>query len=489
MKNEHDSIVGSEKAGIIARAWQQLTMFQSLADVCDSLALLAVDITGAEFGSVALREGNKLVFHGSSRKNEATKKIFMDLGTGIPGKVALDGSVRRSPASGIFSEPEKEGTIICAPVVRKATILGTVQVFNKRGKENFSQDDENALLLLCELAGYFIEKLRSEHALAAESGRLKGIFEAITDGILVVDPAGNPLMYNKAVEEMFFPEGRQNYALTTYILSLISEAACSNTSEAVLLKPHGHVLSNRSVTIRDEKGNPREIVLSLRNVSDLRAQNRRFFQFYAIALNRMRRLMRESGTIRKNARLLRKNAGFQNELLNRMLKLLALASGPLRINRQRSDLIGIYAKVREKCLPKLKRLGISLHDEQITGVHPIEGRFDEIHLAKLFRIIFRVASKSLSAKSRIVFMPLKLSEDSISFEINLTNFREDRMLDSSVFEWERALDDDISFARQSISIEMAYAQHILRAHNGRISISPASEGSTAISISITISRT
>ncbi len=472
-------ILSQEQSQVLLATLERIATETEVARIIDIVTLTARDLVRAERAVMALVEGQKLAFVGGSGEEAArAARVRVDLGTGVPGKVAQDGIARSvhdgkytSPVSSAnpFGRPEMPmKAMLCVAMLFQGRPVGVIQVINKVGGGNFTPVDEYALQLLANQGAAGIERLRLHENAVKESQRIHGIFEALTDGIMVVDPQGNPLLYNKAVEEMFFPGGKQNFALTTYLSSVIQGESPVGSSEVVLFKPHNLILSNRYVILKDRHGHPSEVVISIRNTSDQRALDRRFSQFYAIMLHKADAVVARAVRAR-DSRLRQRLLQRQKTILRNLLFLTELKSGPLRIEKENCDLLALYDTVRRKLSRRLARRKVRLVDAPLVEHGPLAGRFDRRRMVQVFFLLLSRGLSVLSGGGEIC-LNLNSSQGQARFEIGFAGAGVGEVICPEALDWNRQVDLIIAGEKASLDLDLSFIGHIVSAHKGCLAI-------------------
>jgi len=482
-------ILNARQSEILISTWESIGAEVDLEKILSIVTHAAKLITQADHASMALVEGAKLCFVFSSNdETNQLNRLRINIGSGIPGKVARDGLARRiknwqydSPVSSQGSKPKnitQSRSMLCVPMLYQNQPIGTIQVFNKIGVEQFTADDESALQKLANRAAVEVERLRLNERAVKESRRIHGIFEALTDGIMVVDMLGNPIIYNKAVEELFFPDGKQNFALTTYLSNAISTDSSSGNAEVVLFKPHNLILSNRYVTLSDAAGKPSEIVVSIRNISDQRAIDRRYSQFYAFILHKagkiVARALKSKNQQTRNAILSK-----QKDLIRNLLFLTSLKSGPLRIEKENCNIVDLYLRSKQKAVPGMQKKGIILEDNSIADFPPQACRIDATRIGQVFKTLFRKACRLLSEadKMRVIF---NLNAGNFNFEVIYIGKQVMECINEESLDWNKSVDKINSGESSSLDLDLAMVGHVINAHKGHIDIKSEGDDTSKI---------
>lgn len=478
---------------ILIYTWRQICVEEHLEGVFALLVDSARRLTDAEHASIALLEGSKLRFVGSTRENHASRgAVVVPLGAGIPGKVAQDGIGRRiecgdyvSPVTRINAPPAphlEHRSLACVPLKVRDEIIGTLQVYNRVGAPKFDETDLEALKVLADHSSVTVERLRLQKNLMIESSRVRGIFQALTDGIMVVDTAGNPILYNQAVETLFFPDGKQNYALATYVSNVIRSGEGSGSSEVVLLKPHEMILSNRFVMLPETSGKPAEVIVSIRNISDQRAIDRRFSQFYALMLHKHGKLIRRA-LRQKDPVQLRKILRQQKETMRNLISLTELKSGPLRLERGNCSLTDMYNKMKSRFERALQKQEIVVDDAGLLAHGQIAGRFDSFRMLQMYKTLFRQALRILKKGSKIFWNAIP-SPGRIEIFVSLQGPDVSGQIREDALDWNAQVDRIISGESSTLDLDLAFLGHVVNAHKGMITICRDSDDETSIKVAM-----
>ncbi|HEY9068706.1 MAG TPA: GAF domain-containing protein [Candidatus Ozemobacteraceae bacterium] len=483
---------------ILIATWRRICVEEHLEGIYTLLVETARKLTDAEHASIALIEEGKLRFVGSTRDDHARRgAIAVPLGSGIPGKVAQDGIGRRIESGGYISPvtraaapptgQQEHSSMACVPLKVREEIIGTIQVYNRIGATKFAESDLEALQVLADHSSVTVERLRLQKNLMIETSRVRGIFQALTDGIMVVDTAGNPILYNQAVESMFFPEGKQNYALSTYISNVIRTGdAAGGTSEVALLKPHEMILSNRFVTLRDADGKPAEVIVSIRNISDQRAIERRFSQFYALMLHHHNRLVAKAWRHR-GKKTVRRLLCRQRESMRHLISLTELKSGPLRIERGNCSLTDLYVRVRDRFANRFAKAGIVIDDGDLLAHGQIAGRFDRGRMLQIYRTLFRKARKVLAGGGRNVWKA-EAKPGHVEISIGFEGERVGERIPEDILDWNAQVDRILSGESSALDLDLAFLSHVVHAHKGTIAICRTDNHQVTVRLSLPLER-
>lgn len=173
-----------ERLSLLYQIGQALTSTLDVRQVLEQTTELAATMLGAEASTLMLvdEETNELVFeipHGEAKG--VLRQYRLPMGEGIAGWVAVHGKpvrindVRRDPrhtrrvdaATGFATR-----SVLCVPLAVKGRIIGVLEVINKRGGQDFDQDDEEWLSTLGAQAAIAIENARLYTDLREERDRI-----------------------------------------------------------------------------------------------------------------------------------------------------------------------------------------------------------------------------------------------------------------------------------------------------------------------------
>jgi PAS domain-containing protein len=472
--------------GAVLSAYATLSAESDYEKLLEGITRISQTLTGAGHATMTLLEGRKLKFaYSTDLEREKIRKLSVPVGEGLIGKVAQEKTPLRLKLQDTppDSSPGVSGitvkSLVCVPMLLHQETFGTIQVINKRENVDFNETDISRLQMFANQAALAIERFCLQDRLLRESRRVHGIFEALTDGIMVVDAEGNPVIYNKAIETLFFPDGKQNYALTTYLSTLLHEDHLTGSAEVFLLKPHNLILSNRYVVVKDAHGKPAEVILSIRNITDQTGTDRRYSQFYAIMLRYSNRLTNRLKRLREPKQR-RQTLAHQKDILRNLVFLTDLKSGPLRIEKENASLPGIYQSVKQPIVAKLARAGIGLQDGDFA-TSELKVRIEPGRFRHVFRAILKAAYKKLPHQSgSTIRLSAVRSGQRQRITAVLSGQGIDKKLTPANLEWNRQIDQVITGNTKEIDFDLAYARHIIQAHKGDLTISANDSHCTVI---------
>jgi signal transduction histidine kinase len=165
----------------------------SLGAVLQRIVELAVEITGARYGALGvIGPDGKLDRFVTTGIDDEVREAIGDppVGRGILGVLIEEGRPMR--LADIGSHPRSVGfpphhpemsSFLGAPIVVRGTVFGDIYLTDKRGGEAFTDEDEEALVVLAAQAGVAIENARL-YAEARRNERMLDAFREIAIAIL-----------------------------------------------------------------------------------------------------------------------------------------------------------------------------------------------------------------------------------------------------------------------------------------------------------------
>jgi signal transduction histidine kinase/putative methionine-R-sulfoxide reductase with GAF domain len=206
----------------------EISNSENIEHTLNKIIDLIVDFMRVRKASIMLLEPDGYLrisaYHGMSEN--LAKSTSVKLGSEISGKVAQTGKlimsqdVRHDPS---FQRPPRiryeTDSFICVPIKVKHVTIGVINVNDKIGNSSFDLYDIELLSIVACQTGTVLKQfqlyndLKTSHnqlnqinqTLSATKTFLQSIIEYIKDGIVVTDPNGLILLYNKKTSE-FFPE-------------------------------------------------------------------------------------------------------------------------------------------------------------------------------------------------------------------------------------------------------------------------------------------
>lgn len=228
----------------LSRLGKSITSELELDHVLSAVVEAAVELTGAEEGSLLLHDPktDQLYMRASKNFQDEFVRTFR-----LPTQDTLAGTVLKTRQPMVIDEtsPKKIKTsylvhsLIYVPLLLNEKAIGVLGVDNRNNSLPFLHHD---LQLLTTLAEYAVIALQNAHLFdttQAERNKLETVLRRIQDGVVVIDKAKNVLILNQAAESS---------------LGVAAEAALGKPIEEILpqaevralLDTHTGSLSNRT---------------------------------------------------------------------------------------------------------------------------------------------------------------------------------------------------------------------------------------------------
>ncbi|HWR65258.1 MAG TPA: ATP-binding protein [Bellilinea sp.] len=229
---------------ILSRLGQSITAQLDTDNLLTAIVEAAVEVTGAEEGSLLLieKDTNQLYIRASKNFQEDFVRTFR-----LPIQDTLAGNVLRTAQPVVVDEttPQKIKTsylvhsLIYVPLLLKTKVIGVLGVDNRNNRLPFQKHDIDLLSTLAEYAVIALLNANLFNDTRAERNKLDTILRRVQDGVVVVDRSRNILIINQAAE--------------TSLGVVASEAVGKHAGEVIpqpevvaLLEAHTGSLSNRT---------------------------------------------------------------------------------------------------------------------------------------------------------------------------------------------------------------------------------------------------
>lgn len=189
----------------LARLGQSITSELELDSVLTAIVEAAVELTGAEEGSLLLHDPdtNQLYMRAGKNFQDDFVRTFR-----LPVQDTLAGSVLQSGQPMVIDEtsPKKIKTsylvhsLIYVPLLLNEKTIGVLGVDNRHNRLPFLSHDVQLLSTLAEYAVIALQNSTLFASSQAERNKLGTILRRIQDGVVVIDNAKNVLLLNQAAE-------------------------------------------------------------------------------------------------------------------------------------------------------------------------------------------------------------------------------------------------------------------------------------------------
>jgi two-component system NtrC family sensor kinase len=192
----------------IVRIGRKVTSVLDLDGVLTNIVDAAVDMSGAEEGSLLLLDYNtgELYIRASRNFQEDFVKTFR-----LPIRDSLVGQVLRTGKPLLIDEktPRKIKTaylvysIIYVPITLKERVIGVLEIDNRKSGKSFTDLHVTLLTALADYAAIALENTRLYTQSESEREKLETILAGIEDGVIVVDSDRRLILMNRRAREAF----------------------------------------------------------------------------------------------------------------------------------------------------------------------------------------------------------------------------------------------------------------------------------------------
>jgi two-component system NtrC family sensor kinase len=185
---------------------RKVTALLDLDSVLTAVVDAAVDLTGAEEGSLLLLDPNSgdLTIRAARNFQESFVRTFR-----LPVQDTLAGQVIHTGKPVLLDQktPKKIKTeylvytLIYVPIQVQEKVIGVLGVDNRNLRQPFSDDHLTLVSALADYAAIAIENARLFAHSEQERTKLQTILAGIGDSVIVVDPAGKLILMNRSARE------------------------------------------------------------------------------------------------------------------------------------------------------------------------------------------------------------------------------------------------------------------------------------------------
>jgi PAS domain S-box-containing protein len=190
----------------IVRIGRKVTSVLDLDGVLTNIVDAAVDMSGAEEGSLLLLDENtgELYMRASRNFQEDFVKTFR-----LPMRDTLVGQVLRTGKPLLIAEktPQKIKTaylvytIVYVPITLKERVIGVLEIDNRQSGKTFNEYHVTLLTALADYAAIALENTRLYSQSESEREKLETILTGIEDGVIVVDSDRRMILMNRKARE------------------------------------------------------------------------------------------------------------------------------------------------------------------------------------------------------------------------------------------------------------------------------------------------
>jgi len=193
---------------MIERVGRKVTAILDLDSVLTAIVDAAVDLSGAEEGSLLLVEENSGELFIRASRNFQTE--FVD-GFRLPIHDSLAGQVLRTGKPILLNEktPQKiktsylVHTLIYMPIAIQDRVIGVLEVDNRESGKTFNDYHMMLLSALSDYAAIALENARLYQRSQKERSKMETILTGIEDGVIVIGFDGRVVLVNRKAQQAF----------------------------------------------------------------------------------------------------------------------------------------------------------------------------------------------------------------------------------------------------------------------------------------------
>ncbi len=189
------------------------------------------------------------------------------------------------------------------------------------------------------------------------------------------------------------------------------------------------------------------------------------------------RLMRagnvDPARLSRGLETIERNANIQTELIEDLLDVTRIASGKLRLQRRRIDLVGVVVAAVETLRPSATAKGVELE-----LVHAPAELLISADSGRIQQVVWNLVANAVKFTPRRGKVEVRLARRASALEITVRDDGDGMSPDllAHVFERFRQGDDRSSRTHQGLGLGLAIALHIVQLHGGRIDVESEGPG-------------
>lgn len=480
--------------------WKITSSGSSMSVLLQGMVSAAEAISGASFGEIILfgDAWNHLEYQFATEEeisllrklqNKLNSKIIV-----VAARNVAELKIAQDPDSEIphFSEylNTRIQTRLSAPILLEGKKIGLINLFNK--PTEFTAGDRDFIKAFTEHGVSIIEKEMYRNRAAKMEHRINAIFDAIADGLLVLESDGMPLMCNRSFRQMFMSgksetesgdeisvekENTSIDPISAILPSFLGHTSDHGIQEIYLLKPQGRAISSQYVYTRDPAKRIQEVIISFRDITRSYREEQKFLQLIAMLSRRISKLTRayknRNNEKRKRIRYFKE----ASRLMHNLIYLTEIKSGPLRVQKmpaECSELIDSIKHIMEKDSIR-KKIELSMNFS--PGVGEVSFSGDVPVLAAGFKSIWKFHLKYLKRFAKVhLNFTVRDSEIVISYQTSSSDWK--TVPSSDILIWQRCIDRYIEEDGKRFILEPAFVKHAMESHKGSFNI--ATNGNSMI---------
>ncbi len=196
----------------LAQIGRSVTIMLDLDEVLTTVVEAAVQLTGAEEGSLLLLDDASGELYMRASKNfddEFTRTFRVQVQDSLAGRVVETGEMvlldARSPKK--IKTAYLVHSLIYVPLRVRGRTIGVLGVDNRKAGRELDKHDATVMMAMADYAAIAIENAQLYHRSEAERRKLETILLQTENAVIVVDPDHRILVLNKAAQESFNVQG------------------------------------------------------------------------------------------------------------------------------------------------------------------------------------------------------------------------------------------------------------------------------------------
>ncbi|MEZ7891456.1 MAG: ATP-binding protein [Candidatus Wallbacteria bacterium] len=478
-----------------------LTATLELPKLLEAILSQSAILTEAEASSLALidTKTEELCFEVvTGDKKDILKEIRLPKGTGIIGWVSLNGApllIKDVNKDERFYQKVDEksqfktSSILCVPLKTKDGTIGALEVLNKLNGQEFDLNDQRLLTALANQAAMAIENAKLYQNVLEEKNKIVSIVNSMSDGVLVTDDHFNIVLSNPAADKAFGNscESIANSEKLKIILSELSQLNDDASFDLVLMKPENLILSNKMAVLRNQQNEANGAIISMRNITDLKKRENIKAQFTS-TMNY--HIADEIQTLRENLKSseiivtpqVKSLVDFVEEKISKLIQFSEIESGPLRLDRSLVKVNSVVGMAYSAIIDQMRAKDVNFYIEcdEHTGNLEIEVDAERIKTAILLLLKNSLKFTSFSGN---VYIKVTDMTDNIEIQVIDNGIGMQADLIEKLLDKKQQLNNFFNNTSEA-SLGLAYVQHVLEAHGGRIKIQSNVAEGTQITLKI-----
>lgn len=361
-------------------------------------------------------------------------------------------------------------------------IIGALKLYNKINSLNFTDEDINFLKVFVEQISKAMEREIMRAKLHNFESRIVGIFDAISDPILVCNKYGLPIMANKAFTTTFIPQSSDSgtQLLSSLLPSLLSTQEDKGTFELVLLKPHAQIFNSSFVKTKDEEGNIQDIIFSFRDITTTKSTDQEFLHIVTYISRKIKSFFYKIiKTKPKDKRKKLLTYKFIN-LIQDFSNFTQLKAGPLRIQKfpvVLSDFLNALSEKLANYTTKEK-----LKFSFATNI-PDECQFEIVLLdsEKFIKSLFSLIKfcKYNAGKNLNISVNVFHNQDYYVVEISAISNQWKHIPQKYLLDWQQVSRKFIENPQSQLTFTLSYIYNLIEAHKGHFTLDLKDDGKLA----------